>query len=90
MTNEPYTLRFSRQAQKDEERLSAAGLSQKARRLLCVVKVNPFQRQPPYEKLAGDLAGYYSRRINAQHRLVYAVDEKRRLISVLRMYGHYE
>jgi len=88
--NNVYTLRFSRQAQKDEERLAAKGLSRKARVIMELLKTNPYQNPPPYEKLSGDLTGHYSRRINRQHRVVYTVDETRRLISIIRMWTHYE
>ena len=88
--NDAYAIRFSRQAQKDEERLAIGGLSRKARAIVELLKNNPFQNPPPYEKLSGDLTGHYSRRINRQHRLVYVVDTNRRLVSIIRMWTHYE
>ena len=81
---------FTKQAQKDARNLSSAGLKQKAQLLLSVVAENPFQTPPPYEKLVGDLAGAYSRRINFQHRLVYQVLEEQRIVKVLRMWSQYE
>ncbi len=81
---------FSRHAQKDAQKLSAAGLKQKAQELLALLVVDPFQTPPPCEKLVGDLAGAYSRRINIQHRLVYEVFPNERTVRVLRMWSHYE
>jgi len=81
---------FTKQAQKDAKKNAAAGLRQKTERLLEMVQKNPFQNPPPYEKLVGDLAGAYSRRINIQHRLVYQVLESERIVKVLRMWTHYE
>ncbi len=84
-----YTLKFSKMAVKDSGKLKSAGLDEKAKRLLRIIEENPFQT-PPYEKLIGDLNGMYSRRINIQHRLVYAVDEETKIVRVLRMWKHYE
>lgn len=81
---------FTKQAQKDARRLASSGLKDKAQALLVVVAENPFQNPPPYEKLVGDLAGAYSRRINIQHRLVYQVLQPERTVKVLRMWTHYE
>ncbi|MFP5357794.1 MAG: Txe/YoeB family addiction module toxin [Gammaproteobacteria bacterium] len=81
---------FARQARKDARNLAAAGLKDKAQTLLQVLADDPFQTPPPYEKLVGDLAGAYSRRINIQHRLVYQVLEAERAVKVLRMWTHYE
>jgi Txe/YoeB family toxin of toxin-antitoxin system len=81
---------FTRQAQKDAKNLSAAGLRSKTERLLAVLAANPYQTTPPYEKLVGDLAGAYSRRINIQHRLVYQVVDDLKVVKVLRMWTHYE
>ena len=81
---------FTKQAQKDARNLSPAGLKEKVQLLLAVVADNPFQTPPPYEKLVGDLAGAYSRRINIQHRLVYQVVETEHAVKVLRMWTHYE
>ena len=81
---------FTKQAQKDGKKLSASGLKPKAEKLLGVLAENPYQTPPPYEKLVGDLAGAYSRRINIQHRLVYQVLEDTKVVKVLRMWTHYE
>lgn len=81
---------YSKHAQKDTKKLAAAGLKEKAVDLLAVLAADPFQNPPPYEKLVGDLAGTYSRRINIQHRLVYEVFAKERIVRVLRMWSHYE
>lgn len=81
---------FTKQAQKDAKNLSASGLKPKAEKLLGILAENPYQTPPPYEKLVGDLAGTYSRRINIQHRLVYQVLEEIKTVKVLRMWTHYE
>jgi toxin YoeB len=81
---------FAKHAQKDAQKLAASGLKAKAQELLAIVKENPFQNPPPYEKLVGDLAGAYSRRINIQHRLVYEVLQEQNVIKVLRIWSHYE
>ena len=81
---------FTKQAQKDAKKLSSAGLKEQAQKLLEIIREIPFQNRPPYEKLVGDLAGAYSRRINIQHRLVYQVYLKERIVKVLRFWTHYE
>lgn len=81
---------FSKPSEKDAKKLAAAGLKSKAQELLAILANDPFQNPPPYEKLVGDLAGAYSRRINIQHRLVYEVFTKERVVRVLRMWSHYE
>lgn len=85
-----WTLYFTKQAQKDARKLASSGLKDKAQELLEIVERNPYQNPPPYEKLIGDLAGAYSRRINIQHRLVYQVLEEENAIKVLRLWTHYE
>lgn len=80
---------FTKQAQKDAKKLSASGLRDKAEQLLLVLKNNPYQTPPPFEKLVGDLSGAYSRRINIQHRLVYQVLEEEQTVKVLRLWTHY-
>lgn len=85
-----WQLVFSRHAEKDAKKLAAAGLKSKAQELLVVISSDPFQNPPPYEKLVGDLAGAYSRRINIQHRLVYEVFATERVVRVLGMWSHYE
>ena len=81
---------YTRQAQKDAKKIAAAGLRQKAEKLLEILSENPFQTPPPYEKLIGDLSGACSRRINIQHRLVYQALEGIRTVKVIRMWTHYE
>jgi Txe/YoeB family toxin of toxin-antitoxin system len=81
---------YSRHAQKDAKKLTAAGLKSKALELLTILAADPLQNPPPYEKLVGDLAGVYSRRINIQHRLVYEVFAKKNVVRVLRMWSHYK
>ena len=85
-----WELAFTKEAQKDARKLADAGLKRKAEELLAVLSSNPFQNPPPYEKLLGDLAGAYSRRINIKHRLVYEVFEKEKVVKILRMWTHYE
>jgi Txe/YoeB family toxin of toxin-antitoxin system len=81
---------FARQAMKDAKKLAARGLKPKAQELLALLASDPFQNPPPFEKLVGDLAGAYSRRINIQHRMVYEVFTKEKTVRVLRMWTHYE
>jgi toxin YoeB len=85
-----YQLLYTKAAQKDAKNLNAVGLKDKTLQLLEIVAENPFQNPPPYEKLIGDLAGAYSRRINIQHRLVYQVLEDEKIVKVLRLWAHYE
>lgn len=85
-----WRLVYTKQAQKDAKKLAASNLKNKAQTLLDILQENPFQNPPPYEKLVGDLAGAYSRRINIQHRLVYEVIESERIVKVIRMWTHYE
>ena len=85
-----WELAYTKQAQKDAQKIASANLKEKALSLLNVLRENPFKSPPPYEKLVGDLAGAYSRRINIQHRLVYEVIDGSRTVKVLRMWSHYE
>jgi len=85
-----YTVIFSRAAQKDKALLKQAGLDGKARALLDVLMANPYQNPPAYEKLQGDLLGFYARRINRQHRVVYRMDEPAKIVHIARMWTHYE
>ena len=85
-----WALVYSKQALKDAKKLKAAGLKSKAEELLEVLKTDPFQNPPAFEKLVADLAGAYSRRINIHNRLVYEVFAKERTVRVLRMWTHYE
>ena len=84
-----WVLVYSKQALKDAKKLKAAGLRPKAEVLLAVLQADPLQNPPPFEKLVGDLAGAYSRRINIHNRLVYEVFPKQKKVRVLRMWTHY-
>ena len=85
-----WSLVYTRQAQKDAEKLAAAGLKPKAEALLAILAENPYQTPPAFEKLVGDLSGAYSRRISLQHRLVYQVLDDAKTVKVLRMWTHYQ
>jgi len=85
-----WELVYTKQAQKDAKKLAKSGLKKKAIELLEILKTNPYQNPPPYEKLVGDLSGAYSRRINIQHKLVYQVLESESIIKIIRMWTHYE
>ena len=85
-----WSIVYTKQAQKDAKKIASSNLKPQAQRLLELIARNPFQNPPPYEKLVGDLAGAYSRRINIQHRLVYQVYDAERTIKVVRMWTHYE
>ncbi len=84
-----YTILYGKEAQKDAKKLTAAGLSDKAKELIALVSLSPYQTPPSYEKLVGNLSGAYSRRINIKHRLVYQVDEEGKTVRILRMWSHY-
>lgn len=81
---------YSKGAIKDVEKIKKSGLKDKTLRLIEVVKSNPYQNPPPYEKLLGELKGLYTRRINIQHRLVYQIYEKEKVVKILSMWTHYE
>jgi len=85
-----WRLVYTKQARKDAKNLAAAGLKSKAQSLLDLLGEDPYRTAPPYEKLVGDLAGAYSRRINIQHRLIYQVLDDTNTVKVLRMWTHYE
>jgi len=85
-----WELYFTRQAQKDAKKVASTDLRPHIERLLEILKIDPFQNPPPYEKLVGDLIGAYSRRINFQHRLVYQVLKDQRAVKIIRMWTHYE
>lgn len=85
-----YTVKLSNRAEKDRVKLVQSSLSQKAKLLIDILKVNPYQNPPPYEKLLGDLKQFYSRRINHQHRLVYSIHEDEQIVVVRSMWTHYE
>jgi len=84
-----YKVVYSKQALKDAKKLSAASLDKKAKELIELIRENPFQKPPPYEKLVGNLYGSFSRRINIKHRIVYEVLEDEKLIRISRMWTHY-
>lgn len=81
---------YTKQAQKDAKKLAAVGFKPHAINLINILRTNPFQTSPPFEKLVGDLSGAYSRRINIQHRLVYQVIEEEKVVKIIRMWTHYE
>ena len=85
-----YRVVFSRHAQPDAKKLAKSNLKESAQKLIAILGVDPFQNPPPFESLKGDLQGFYSRRINIQHRLVYEVDKESKTVLVLRMWTHYE
>lgn len=84
-----YKVIYSKQALKDAKKLSSASLDKKAKELIELIKNNPFQKSPPYEKLVGNLSGSFSRRINIKHRIVYEVLEDEKLVRISRMWTHY-
>ena len=85
-----YTVVFSRHAQRDAKKLAKGNLKESAQQLITIFGVDPFQNPPSFESLKGDLQGFYSRRINFQHRLVYEVDKEGKTVLILRMWTHYE
>lgn len=85
-----YKIEYHKRALKDIEKLKQSNLDNKTKQLIEMIKVNPFQNPPTYEKLVGDLKDLYSRRINIQHRLVYQVLEDKKIIRILSMWSHYE
>ena len=85
-----YIIVLTKQAQKDAKKLESCSLDKRAKELLKIIKENPYQIPPPYEKLIGDLKGFYSRRINIKHRIIYEVYEKENTIKILRMWTHYQ
>ena len=85
-----YTLKYHKKALKEITKLKENNLDIKAKRLIDLIKENPYQTPPPYKKLTGDLKGLYSRRINIQHRLVYQVFEIEKIIKIISLWSHYE
>lgn len=85
-----YSILYHKKTLKQIELLKFAKLDEKVKRLVEIIRENPFKNPPPYEKLSGDLKGMYSRRINVQHRLVYKVDEETKTVRILSMWTHYE
>ena len=86
---ELYTIKFSKQAEKDKLKLKSSNLDKNCKNILNLMMENPFCYPPSYEKLTGELSGLYSRRINRQHRIVYEVDEEKKEIHIIRMWTHY-
>jgi len=85
-----YEITYTRQALKDKDKLQLTYLYEKAKELVGVIKLNPFENPPPYEKLSGDFKGLYSRRINRKHRIWYSVDIAAKTVRIIRMWTHYE
>ena len=85
-----WRLVFTVKAQKDARKIREAGLKSKAEELLNIIRENPFQNSPPFEKLVGDLSGAYSRRLTIQHRIIYQVLDDIRVVKILRMWSHHE
>ena len=85
-----WELVYTKQANKDAKKIAASQLKQKAQEILEILEKDPFQSPPPFEKLVGDLAGAYSRKINIQHRMVYQVYKKEKVVKIIRMWTHYE
>jgi len=85
-----WTIVYTKKARKDAKKIASSNLKSKAKELLNILKNDPFQKPPAFEKLVGDLSGLFSRRINIQHRLVYEVFEEEQVVKVLSMWTHYE
>lgn len=85
-----WQLQFTKQARKDAKKLASSNLKPKAQKLLDILREDPYQNPPPFERLVGDLQGAISRRINIQHRLVYYVFDEEKIVRVVRMWTHYE
>lgn len=85
-----WKLVYTKQAQKDAKKLNQAGLKDKAIIILNILTNDPLQSPPPFEKLVGGLSGTYSRRINIQHRIIYQIYEKERIVKIIRMWTHYQ
>jgi len=85
-----WKLVYTKKAQKDARKLSQSGLKKKASFILEILAQDPYSNPPPYEKIVGDLAGAYSRRINIQHRIVYQIYDNEKVVKIIRMWTHYE
>lgn len=85
-----YKIVYRKKVIKDIPKIKEVGLADKVQRLIELIKSNPYQNPPPYEKLVGDLQGAYSRRINIQHRLVYQVYEEEKTVKIISIWTHYE
>jgi len=85
-----YKIIYSSQAQKDAKKANKSGLKNNIEKIIKILQNNPYQYPPPFEKLIGDLAGIYSRRINIQHRIIYQIYDKEKIVKIIRMWTHYE
>ncbi len=85
-----YAIVYNKKVLKEIQKLKENKLAEKAKKLIKIIKENPYQNSPPYEKLVGDLKNYYSRRINVQHRLAYQVLEEEKKVKILSVWSHYE
>ena len=85
-----YKIEYHKKAVKEISKLKENKLDEKAKKLIDLIKENPYQTPPPYEKLTGDLKNFYSRRINIQHRLIYQIYEKEKIIKIISLWSHYE
>lgn len=85
-----YKIEYHKKTINEISKLKESKLDTKAKKIIELLKVNPFQTPPPYEKLVGDLQGYYSRRLNIQHRLIYQVFEQKEVVRIISMWSHYE
>lgn len=85
-----YKIEYHKRVLKELERIKKINLSEKTKELIDIIRINPFKNPPPYEKLCGDLKGFYSRRINIKHRLVYQVFESKKIIRIISVWSHYE
>ena len=85
-----YNIIYSSQAQKDAKKAAKSGMKDSIQKLIEILQNDPYKNPPPFEKLLGDLSGSYSRRINMQHRLVYQIYEKEKIVKIIRMWTHYE
>ena len=85
-----YQIEYSKRALKDIEKLKESNLAEKAKKLVEIVKENPFKIPPPFEKLVGELSGFYSRRINIQHKMIYQVLEDKNIVRIISLWSHYE
>jgi len=90
MVNSVYEIRYCKQAQKDIKCLKEANLAKNAKNLIEIIRENPYESPPPFEKLKGELTGVFSRRINRQHKIIYKVDKERKAVIIIRMWTHYE
>lgn len=85
-----YKIEYHKKTINEISKLKESKLNTKAKKIIELLKVNPYQTPPPYEKLVGDLQGYYSRRLNIQHRLIYQVYELEKVVRIISMWSHYE